>query len=146
MAKPKYIESPHAMWELFMKYAQWCKDNPVTSEDFVGGAGKKVTRSYDRPLTVSGFRAFGHRNGVTINHYFANTDGAYDEYRTICRAIEDEIRDYQITGGLVGLLNSSITQRLNGLTERVDQTSGGEKVNNITVEIVRPEDTSDDSI
>ena len=138
MAKPKYIESPFAMWELFMKYVEWCKENPVTSEDYVGGAGKKVTRSYDRPLTMSGFRAFGHREGVTIHHYFSNSEGAYDEYRSICRAIEDEIRDYQITGGLVGLLNSSITQRLNGLTERVDQTSGGEKVNNITVEIVRP--------
>jgi len=147
MAKPKYIESPYNMWELFTKYVEWCKDNPVTSEDYVGGAGKKVTRSYDRPLTMSGFRAFGHREGVTIHHYFSNSEGAYDEYRSICRAIEDEIRDYQITGGLVGLLNSSITQRLNGLTERVDQTSGGEKVNNITVEIVRPnEDTSDSSI
>ena len=39
---------------------------------------------------------------------------------------------------MVGQYNASITQRLNGLTERVDQTSGGEKVNNITVEIVRP--------
>ena len=147
MAKPKYIESPYAMWELFTKYVQWCKDNPVTSEDYVGGAGKKVTRTYSRPLTMSGFRAFGHRNGVTIHHYFSNSEDSYSEYRSICRAIEDEIRDYQITGGLVGLLNSSITQRLNNLTERVDQTSGGEKVNNITVEIVRPnEDTSDDSI
>ena len=40
---------------------------------------------------------------------------------------------------MVGQYNASITQRLNGLTERVDQTSGGEKVNNITVEIVRPD-------
>ena len=138
MAKPKYIESPSAMWELFMKYVEWCKENPVTSEDYVGGAGKKVTRSYDRPLTMSGFRAFGHREGVTVHHYFSNSEGAYDEYRSICRAIEDEIRDYQITGGLVGLLNSSITQRLNGLTERVDQTSGGEKVTEIKVNIIPP--------
>ena len=85
MAKPKYIESPHAMCELFTKYFQWCKDNPVTTEDYVGGAGKKVTRSYDRPLTVSGFRVFSHKQGVTINHYFANTDGAYEEYRTMSR-------------------------------------------------------------
>ena len=138
MAKPKYIESPLAMWELFMKYVQWCKDNPVTSEDYVGGAGKKVTRSYDRPLTMSGFRAFSHKQGLTIVHYFSNTDDSYSEYRTICRAIEDEIRDYQITGGLVGLLNSSITQRLNGLTERVDATTQGDKVNSIEITIVPP--------
>lgn len=142
MGKHKYIETPNDMWELFHNYVKWCKDNPVTSEDYVGGAGKKVVRNYERPLTVSGFRAFGHREGVTIHHYFSNTDDAYKEYRSICRAIEDEIRDYQLTGGLIGLLNSSITQRLNNLTERVDTTTQGEKVNSVEITIVPPnEDT-----
>ena len=140
MAKPKYIESPYKMWELFTKYVEYCQTNPIVKEDYVGGAGKRVERKIERPLTMSGFRAFGHREGVSIEHYFSNTGDSYSEYRTICSRIEDEIRDYQITGGLVGILNPSITQRLNGLTERVDQTSGGEKVNNITVEIVRPKD------
>ena len=138
MAKPKYIKSPQAMWELFTKYVDYCKQNPIIKEDYVGGAGKKVERKIERPITMSGFRAFGHREGVTVHHYFSNSEGSYDEYRSICSRIEDEIRDYQITGGLVGVLNPSITQRLNGLTERVDQTSGGDKLNNITVEIVRP--------
>lgn len=138
MGKHKYIETPEAMWELFLKYVQWCKDNPIQREDYVGGAGKQVTRSYERPITISGFRAFGHKEGVTIHHYFSNSEDSYNEYRSICSRIEDEIRDAQITNGLLGLYNASITQRLNNLTERVDQTSGGEKVNNITVEIVRP--------
>ena len=144
MAKPKYIESPFALWELFERYKAWCKKNPIVKEDYVGGAGKRVERLYERPLTVSGFRAYGHSEGVTIVHYFANTDDSYTEYRTICSRIEDEIRDYQITGGLVGILNPSITQRLNGLTERVDATTQGDKVNNITIEIVRPDEDSSD--
>ena len=140
MAKHKYIETPEAMWELFLKYVQWCKDNPIQREDYVGGAGKQVTRSYERPITISGFRAFGHKEGVTINHYFANTDNSYEQYRTICSRIEDEIRDAQITNGLLGLYNASITQRLNNLTERVDQTTQGEKVTEIKVNIIPPND------
>jgi len=140
MAKHKYIETPEAMWELFLKYVKWCKENPITREDYVGGAGKQVTRSYERPITISGFRAFGHKEGVTINHYFANTDNSYEQYRTICSRIEDEIRDAQITNGLLGLYNASITQRLNNLTERVDQTTQGEKVTEIKVNIIPPND------
>jgi len=73
-----------------------------------------------------------------LDQYFANREERYSEYVSICTRIKKAIKQDQIEGGMVGQYNASITQRLNGLTERVDQTSGGEKVNNITVEIVRP--------
>ena len=129
--------------ELFNEYIIWCINNPLTREDFVGGAGKQVTRTYERPLTMSGFRVFGHKKGITIVHYFANTDDAYNEYRTICRAIEDEIREYQISGGLLGLLNPSITQRLNSLTEKQETTVKGDAVKDITVTIIPPKESED---
>jgi len=141
--KPKYIETPEKLQELFNEYITWCINNPLTREDFVGGAGKQVTRTYERPLTMSGFRVFGHKKGITIVHYFANTDDAYNEYRTICRAIEDEIREYQISGGLLGLLNPSITQRLNSLTEKQETTHKGEAVKDITVTIIPPKESGD---
>jgi hypothetical protein len=28
MGKPKYIETPEKMWELFEAYRDWCKSNP----------------------------------------------------------------------------------------------------------------------
>jgi hypothetical protein len=37
---------------------------------------------------------------------------------------------------MVGQYNPSITQRLNGLTEKQDVTTGGEKLNEIKVTIV----------
>ena len=73
-----------------------------------------------------------------INRYFYNVEDAYSEFVSIIHAIKERIRVDQIEGGMIGQYNSNLTARLNGLTERVDQTSGGEKVNNITVEIVRP--------
>jgi hypothetical protein len=37
---------------------------------------------------------------------------------------------------MVGQYNPSITQRLNGLTEKQDVTTGGEKLNELTIKIV----------
>jgi hypothetical protein len=61
---------------------------------------------------------------------------AYEDYRTICKCIEDEIRTDQIEGGMVGQYNPSITQRLNGLTEKQDVTTNGESINEIKVNII----------
>jgi hypothetical protein len=40
----------------------------------------------------------------------------------ICSYIKREIRTDQINGGMVGQYNASITQRLNGLTEKTETT------------------------
>jgi hypothetical protein len=63
----------------------------------------------------------------------------YSEYTTICARIEEAIRMDQIEGGMTGQYNASITQRLNNLTERVDTTTKGEKIDSIKVTIVRPD-------
>jgi hypothetical protein len=53
-----------------------------------------------------------------VKQYFLNKDGLYDDFVTICSHIREEIRADQITGGLLGKYNPSITQRLNGLTDK----------------------------
>ena len=145
MAKPKYIESPQQMWQLFLDYAEATK----ARKRRVPKATPKGMQyeEHEPPLTIEGFKSYCHDQVCDINRYFYNVEEAYPEYVSICSRIKERIRTDQIEGGMVGQYNASITQRLNNLTERVDQTSGGEKVNNITVEIVRPnEDTSDNSI
>ena len=144
MAKNKYIESPFAMWELFETYKKETKANrrrvPKATPKGI------LYEEHEPPLTMVGFETFVADQGLNENldQYFANREERYSEYVSICSRIKRAIKKDQIEGGMVGQYNASITQRLNGLTERVDQTSGGEKVNNITVEIVRPnEDTSD---
>jgi hypothetical protein len=72
-----------------------------------------------------------------VQDYFANTDGRYSEYATICSRIEEAIRMDQIEGGMVGQYNASITQRINALKEHTDVTSGDEKISAITVTIVK---------
>ena len=57
-----------------------------------------------------------------ISHYFANLDKRYTEYVAICSRIRKAVRNDQIEGGMAGIYNPSITQRLNGLTEKTDNT------------------------
>ncbi len=121
MAKHKYIKSPDEMWELFLKYKEATKSNPIKVHDFVGKDAVDVYRLRERPLTMVGFENFvADIDGKPMNlkHYFANTNSDYDEFRTICTRIKNNIEQDQIEGGMANIYNPSITQRLNGLSDK----------------------------
>ena len=137
MPKDKLIKTPEDLYTLFELY----KGSLVEREIQKATAGGVKIEKHKPPLTMSGFRVFGHKKGFSVEHYFANTGGSYSEYRTICKLIEDEIRTDQIEGGMVGQYNPSITQRLNGLTEKTDVTTNGKEINEIKVNIVKTDGT-----
>jgi hypothetical protein len=139
MPKHKYIETPEKMWDLFEAYKRWCKENPRFSYSLSTKTGEATAVPLERPLTQVGFRTFAAEKECTVNDYFCNKEGRYSEYATICARIEEAIRMDQIEGGMVGQYNASITQRLNNLTERVDTTTKGDKIESIQVTIVRPD-------
>ena len=140
MAKHKYIENPEAMWELFEAYKKETKANrrrvPKATPKGI------LYEEHEPPLTMVGFSSYVADQEITsnIHDYFANTRDSYSEYSSICSRIVDAIKRDQIEGGMVGQYNASITQRLNNLTERVDQTTQGEKVTEIKVNIIPPND------
>lgn len=112
---------------------------------YVGKDGCRMTDAMKLPYTMEGFEVFCYENYGTVEHYFRNSDGNYSDFCTICSHIKKEIRSNQITGGLLGVYNPSITQRLNGLTEKTDITTDGKQLQNntIQVEIIKlNEDTS----
>ena len=122
MGKRKYIETPKKMWELFEDYRKDVNDNPLIKTDWVGGMAKKVERPYIRALTMEGFECYVMENTkITypdLTHYFENKDDRYKNYVPVCSRIKREIRSDQIDKGLAGLINPSITQRLNGLVDK----------------------------
>ena len=122
MGKPKYIESPEKMFEHFENYRNWVKENPIRVHDFRGGMATEVFIEKERPLTLEGFSVYCFERGITsnIHEYFANSHKAYTDYTSICRAIREIIRQDQIEGGMAGIYNPSITQRLNNLVERTE--------------------------
>lgn len=122
MGKNKYIESPEKMWEYFERYKKEVKQDVILVHDFVGKDAEEVYRRKERPLTLEGFENWCADNEIIedLGHYFANTDNRYENYRTICSRIKKVIRQDQIEGGMAGIYNPSITQRLNNLVERTE--------------------------
>jgi hypothetical protein len=120
MGKNKYIETPEKMWEHFEAYIKQIKSKPRKKMVFVGKDGKKDYELLEVPLTLEGFELYCFRNEIIsdLSHYFGNLDNRYSNYVAICSRIRKTIREDQITGGMVGQYNPSITQRLNGLTDK----------------------------
>ena len=136
MAKHKYIETPEAMWDLFTNYVNETKNNPRKKHTFVGKDGTSEFELLERPLTFEGFYCYCYDTIGCIDQYFENRGERYSDYVAICSRIKRTIREDQISGGMVGQYNPSITQRLNNLTERVDTTSKGESISEIKVNII----------
>jgi hypothetical protein len=89
---------------------------------YVGKDGLKKEDPAKVPLTLEGFKRFCRNNYGEVQHYFENKEGYYEEFGGICRAIREEIREDQIIGGLLSFYNPSITQRLNGLVDKQENT------------------------
>jgi hypothetical protein len=124
MGKRKYIETPEKMWEYFLAYKKEVKSNPILVQDYVGKDAEMVYRQKDRPLTIEGFENYLEDLEIIgdLSHYFANTNNAYTDYLTICLRIKRNVKQDQIEGGMAGIYNPSITQRLNGLVDKTENT------------------------
>ena len=123
--KKKYIETPEKMWEYFEAYKAATKSNPFLQHDFVGKDGDAALRQKERCLSIEGFINWLEDNDVIKNpeHYFSNKENRYSSYVDICARIKRKIRQDQIEGGMAGIYNPSITQRLNGLVEKTEVTN-----------------------
>jgi hypothetical protein len=130
VGKNKYIESPEKMWELFEAYRKDVKSNPRHITDFYGKDGEERIKPLERPLTLEGFENYVSDLDIIsdLSQYFANTEQRYTEYQTICSRIRRTIKQDQIEGGMVGQYNPSITQRLNGLTDKQELKIEGKKL------------------
>ncbi len=156
------------MWEYFSLYRDELKNNPIKiieqrkaainfkiygdadlgdiSEEIKEASNPIIELPAQRPLTFEGFQNWLDDNDIItdVTDYFENKDGRYSEYVRICSRVKRVIRQDQIEGGMAGIYNASITQRLNGLADNKDITSKGEKIetgpSKITVDIIAPTD------
>jgi hypothetical protein len=154
VGRPKNIKSPEQLWGLFCNYRKQVKDNPIKqveqskmpqrlSPSMMATMKPAMIKKFmqqtidlpiQRPLTLEGFDNYCFEEGAIndIHDYFKNTDGRYEEFTLICSRIKHIIRQDQIEGGLAGIYNPSITQRLNGL---VDKTQSDVNINMPRVEV-----------
>ena len=122
--RPKNIESPQLLWEYFEDYKFSIKNTPLQVEDYVGKDAKRVLREKEKPLTFIGFQNYLDDRGIIsdVTDYFENKEERYTDFVRICSRIKRNIKEDQIIGGMAGIYNPSITQRLNGLVDKTETT------------------------
>ena len=122
MHPTRIFKEPNDILKAFEEYKAdlKIKENEWLKVQYVGKNGSKVEDPLKLPLTMEGFERYCHEHYGTVSHYFNNTDNYYEDFCTICSRIKTEIRENQITGGLLNVFNPSITQRLNGLVDKTD--------------------------
>jgi hypothetical protein len=123
VGRPRKVEKPDDMLDMFKAYKTYVKENPRYKYVMNQRSGDMVAEPLEVPLTLEGFEIWTlNKFGFHIEQYFKNVEKRYEEFVPICTHIRKEIRRDQIEGGMVGQYNASITQRLNGLTEKVEST------------------------
>lgn len=134
--RPKKIKKPSDLWEYFVEYRTHVKANPKKIKDWVGKDAREVTREKERPVSMDGFENWLADKGVIndLGDYLKNKDGRYSEFAPICSRIKKNIREDHTDGGMTGIYNPSVTQRL---TVSLDPSEADEPASEITVKIVR---------
>jgi len=135
----KYL-TPDQMWALFLEYELKTKESPFKKHVFVGKDGKSDYEDRERCLSFEGFYEYvcDHQDtkfdtsDPDLSDYFENKENRYSDFIRICSRIRRRIRKDQIEGGMAGIYNPSITQRLNNLTESTQTKTEG--IQKITIE------------
>lgn len=123
MHPTRIFKSPDELEHAWTLYKENLKEeaNEWLKVQYVGKEGQRMQDALKLPYTMDGFEVFCYNNYGCVEQYFKNQDEYYSEFIPICSHIKKEIRSNQITGGLLGVYNPSITQRLNGLSETINQ-------------------------
>lgn len=110
-------------WEDYKKHLEDVEAEKWLKIQYVGKDGDRKEDAYKIPLTLEGFKVYCYKIYGVVEQYFKNQDNQYTDFLHICSYIKDEIRANQITGGLLGVYNPSITQRLNNLVEKTEDVT-----------------------
>jgi hypothetical protein len=124
MHPTRIFKTPEELEKAFNEYKQSLIEEAKqwVKVQYVGKDGDRVTDPLKLPYTIDGFEVWCKNNYGFVHQYFDNKENLYNDFVTICSYIKKEIRNNQITGGLLGSYNPSITQRLNGLTDKSEVT------------------------
>lgn len=116
VGRPRNIKDPEELWELFLKYKEDTKATPRFKVETTQ-RGQLIQVPLEVPLTMVGFYNYCYQRVGNVYQYFEQKD-VYSEFLAICRAIRSQVEQDQIEGGMVNIYNPSITQRLNGLSDK----------------------------
>ena len=116
--RPKQF-TPDGFLKACYGYFKWCTGNPVITQDFIKSgdrAGEIVKMEISRPYSIEGLCVHIGIVSDTFQNY--SKAAGYEGFFAICAHVREIIRQNQITGGMAGVYNASLTARINGLAEK----------------------------
>jgi hypothetical protein len=142
--KPKLIETPEKLLELFKEYVKHESENPMHRIDYVGKDGKQVKTPLETPVTFDGFEVYLFQKGIIndLGDYSKNKDGRYSDYAPIIAYIRKHCYIHNFKGAAVKLFDPNLIARKLGIKDSSDVTYNGESINEIKVNIIKPSDTN----
>lgn len=125
VGRPLLIDDPNELWSEYLMYAQYCKDNPIETEDWVGKDAVRVIRKKPMPQTLTGFILFV---GGSENWWqeLRKNKNLTPEYLGVLRAIEASIKTQQVSGAVAGVYKENIVARINGMADHKEVANTGE--------------------
>jgi hypothetical protein len=126
METKPYKYSPEILEKKIEEYFNWCDNNPMYKYEVVKtgqDAGKELKIKVQRPYTKQGIVVFLDINSQTWQNWSNENDSNNKEILAIVTQANQKITQNQIEGAGNGLFNPLIISRLNGLTEKVEQTT-----------------------
>lgn len=130
--RPPKFETAQDLANAFEDYKAFVDANPYEIVSYF--KGEEITRIVPHPYTLCGFMVFVE-SGREWKDFARYTRERGEDFCALITHIETEIREHQVGGGMTGQYNSNLTARLNGLTDKKDLTSKGEKID-LSFEIV----------
>jgi hypothetical protein len=112
--EPKELQQAWEEYKEHLKIEAW----NWTKIQYAGKDAERKEDPFKLPYTFEGFEVFCFNKYGNVGQYFDNKKDYYTDFVAICSQVKKEIRANQITGGLLGIYNPSITQRLNSLVEK----------------------------
>ena len=125
--RPPKFKTPDELEKLAEEYFAWCEANPIKiykrkdasarqAAKNGSSAGSAENEMYiTRPYTLDGLALYV---GVSDWHHMKESESYQTpEFLRIIRTLEARIRNQQVSGAMVGMYNSNLTARLNGIAD-----------------------------
>lgn len=146
--KPKNIETPEKLLELFKDYVKHESENPMHRIEYVGKEGKQVKTPLETPVTFDGFEVYLFQKGIIsdLGHYSRNKDERYSDYVPIIAYIRKHCYIHNFKGAAVKLFDPNLIARKLGIKDSSDVTTNGQSLSEIKVNIIKSNPTTENEL
>lgn len=150
--KDKIFSDGAVLWDEALKYFDWCDRHPWSRYELVKYKGdfEEAEVPLGRPYTMDGLTLYLGVSGGYFRAAKANlrdkdergkATAAELDLLQVMEMIETAIRNQQIEGAAVGVFNSNLVARINGIADNMNNVNKGDAVLKVTV---RDQKTADD--